>query len=88
MNVEREAAKSTCLRVVDSDGTWIQPNLILALVYDYLVLGEAVAGWVFAALRLVGLKELLRSNHSVFLLDNLDADVHLGWLCSPLYLGQ
>jgi len=23
--------------IVDSDGTWIQPNLILALVYDYLV---------------------------------------------------
>jgi len=23
--------------IVDRDGTWIQPNLILALVYDYLV---------------------------------------------------
>ena len=23
--------------IVDSDGTWIQPNLVLALVYDYLV---------------------------------------------------
>src|SRR5215469_2937048 len=28
--------------IVDSDGTWIQPNLILALVYDYLV---ETRGW-------------------------------------------
>src|SRR5260221_5435081 len=34
--------------IVDGDGTWIQPNLILALVYDYLV---ETRGWKMAAAR-------------------------------------
>ena len=36
--------------IVDSDGAWIQPNLILALVYDYLVESR---GWKMPAARSV-----------------------------------
>ena len=36
--------------IVDGDGTWIQPNLILALVYDYLV---ETRRWKMAAARSV-----------------------------------
>src|SRR6266404_2280429 len=42
--------------IVDSDGAWIQPNLILALVYDYLVESR---GWELPAARSVATSELL-----------------------------
>jgi alpha-D-glucose phosphate-specific phosphoglucomutase len=42
--------------IVDSDGAWIQPNLILALVYDYLVESR---GWKLPAARSVATSELL-----------------------------
>jgi phosphoglucomutase len=42
--------------IVDSDGAWIQPNLILALVYDYLVQSR---GWKLPAARSVATSELL-----------------------------
>src|SRR5882724_10900820 len=42
--------------IVDSDGAWIQPNLILALVYDYLVESR---GWNLPAARSVATSELL-----------------------------
>ena len=42
--------------IVDSDGTWIQPNLILGLVYDYLV---ETRGWKMAAARSVATSELM-----------------------------
>lgn len=42
--------------IVDSDGTWIQPNLILALVYDYLV--EA-RGWKMPAARSVASTQMV-----------------------------
>jgi phosphomannomutase len=38
--IKSDAWQPTATRtasVVDGDGTWIQPNLVLALVYDYLV---------------------------------------------------
>jgi len=42
--------------IIDSDGAWIQPNLILALVYDYLVESR---GWKMPAARSVATSELL-----------------------------
>jgi phosphoglucomutase len=42
--------------IVDSDGAWIQPNLILALVYDYLVESR---GWSMPAARSVATSELV-----------------------------
>ena len=42
--------------IIDSDGTWIQPNLILGLVYDYLV---ETRGWKMAAARSVATSELM-----------------------------
>lgn len=42
--------------IVDSDGTWIQPNLILALVYDYLV---ETRGWKFPAARSVATTQMI-----------------------------
>jgi len=42
--------------VVDSDGSWVQPNLILALVYDYLVESR---GWKMPAARSVATSELV-----------------------------
>ena len=42
--------------IVDSDGAWIQPNLILALVYDYLVESR---GWKMPAARSVATSELV-----------------------------
>src|SRR5712675_961856 len=42
--------------IVDSDGSWIQPNLILALVYDYLVESR---GWKMPAARSVATSELV-----------------------------
>src|SRR6266571_8983629 len=42
--------------IVDRDGTWIQPNLILALVYDYLVESR---GWNLPAARSVATSELV-----------------------------
>src|SRR5262252_6700786 len=42
--------------IVDSDGSWVQPNLILALVYDYLV---ETRGWNLPAARSVATSELV-----------------------------
>jgi len=42
--------------IVDSDGSWVQPNLILALVYDYLVESR---GWNLPAARSVATSELV-----------------------------
>src|SRR5215472_5444447 len=42
--------------IVDADGTWIQPNLILALVYDYLV---ETRGWKMPAARSVATTQMV-----------------------------
>jgi phosphoglucomutase len=42
--------------IVDSDGTWIQPNLILALVYDYIV---ETRGWNLPAARSVATTQMV-----------------------------
>src|SRR5437773_1648833 len=42
--------------VVDRDGTWIQPNLILALVYDYLV---ETRKWKMPAARSVATTQMI-----------------------------
>jgi phosphoglucomutase len=42
--------------IVDADGTWIQPNLVLALVYDYLVETRA---WKMPAARSVATTQLI-----------------------------
>ena len=42
--------------IVDSDGTWIQPNLILALVYDYLV---ETRNWKMPAARSVATTQMV-----------------------------
>jgi phosphoglucomutase len=42
--------------VIDRDGTWIQPNHILALVYDYLV---ETRGWKMPAARSVATSQLI-----------------------------
>ncbi|HYA61662.1 MAG TPA: phosphoglucomutase/phosphomannomutase family protein [Candidatus Sulfotelmatobacter sp.] len=42
--------------IVDGDGTWIQPNLILALVYDYLV---ETRGWKMSAARSVASTQMV-----------------------------
>lgn len=42
--------------IIDADGTWIQPNLILGLVYDYLV---ETRGWNMPAARSVATSELM-----------------------------
>jgi phosphoglucomutase len=42
--------------MVDRDGTWIQPNHILALVYDYIV---ETRGWNMAAARSVATSQLI-----------------------------
>jgi len=42
--------------IVDTDGTWIQPNLILALVYDYLV---ETRGWKMPAARSVATTQMV-----------------------------
>ncbi len=42
--------------VIDRDGTWIQPNHVLALVYDYLV---ETRGWKMPAARSVATTQLL-----------------------------
>jgi phosphoglucomutase len=42
--------------IVDADGTWVQPNLILGLVYDYLV---ETRGWKMPAARSVATSELM-----------------------------
>ena len=42
--------------IVDSDGSWVQPNLILGLVYDYLVESR---GWKMPAARSVATSELV-----------------------------
>ena len=42
--------------IVDCDGSWVQPNLILALVYDYLVESR---GWKMPPARSVATSELL-----------------------------
>ncbi len=42
--------------IVDTDGTWIQPNLILALVYDYLV---ETRGWKMPAARSVASTQMI-----------------------------
>jgi len=42
--------------IIDSDGSWVQPNLILALVYDYLAESR---GWRMQAARSVATSELV-----------------------------
>jgi len=42
--------------IVDADGTWIQPNLILALVYEYLV---ETRSWKMSAARSVATTQML-----------------------------
>lgn len=42
--------------IIDSDGSWVQPNLILALVYDYLVESR---GWKMPPARSVATSELI-----------------------------
>jgi phosphomannomutase len=42
--------------IIDHDGTWIQPNLILALVYDYLV---ETRGWKMPAARSVATTQMM-----------------------------
>ncbi|HEY2546411.1 MAG TPA: hypothetical protein VGI46_10125, partial [Candidatus Acidoferrum sp.] len=42
--------------MIDRDGTWIQPNHILALVYDYIV---ETRGWNMAAARSVATSQLI-----------------------------
>jgi len=42
--------------VIDRDGTWIQPNHILALVYDYLI---ETRGWKMPAARSVATTEMI-----------------------------
>jgi phosphoglucomutase len=42
--------------MVDRDGTWIQPNHILALIYDYVV---ETRGWNMAAARSVATSQLI-----------------------------
>jgi phosphoglucomutase len=42
--------------IVDADGTWIQPNLILALVYEYLV---ETRGWKMSAARSVATTQMV-----------------------------
>ena len=42
--------------IVDADGTWIQPNLILALVYDYLV---ETRKWKMPAARSVATTQMI-----------------------------
>jgi alpha-D-glucose phosphate-specific phosphoglucomutase len=42
--------------IVDTDGSWIQPNLILALVYDYLV---ETRGWKRPAARSVATTQMI-----------------------------
>src|SRR5690242_10208909 len=42
--------------IVDRDGTWIQPNLILALVYDYLV---ETRRWKMSAARSVATTQMI-----------------------------
>jgi phosphoglucomutase len=42
--------------IIDQDGQWIQPNLILALVYDYLV---ETRGWRMPAARSVATTEMM-----------------------------
>lgn len=54
--------------IVDGDGTWIQPNLILALVYDYLV---ETREWEMPAARSVATTQLMdavakRNRQTVF----------------------
>ena len=54
--------------IVDGDGTWIQPNLILALLYDYLM---ETRGWKMPAARSVATTQLMdavaaRNRQTVF----------------------
>ena len=42
--------------ILDTDGTWIQPNLILALVYDYIVESR---GWKLPAARSVATTQMM-----------------------------
>ncbi|HUI74163.1 MAG TPA: phosphoglucomutase/phosphomannomutase family protein [Candidatus Acidoferrum sp.] len=42
--------------IIDQDGKWVQPNLILALVYDYLV---ETRGWEMPAARSVATTEMI-----------------------------
>jgi phosphoglucomutase len=42
--------------IVDADGTWIQPNIILALVYDYIV---ETRGWHLPAARSVATTQMV-----------------------------
>jgi phosphomannomutase len=42
--------------IIDRDGTWVSPNQILALVYDYLV---ETRGWKMAAARSVATSQMI-----------------------------
>jgi phosphoglucomutase len=42
--------------IIDGDGTWISPNQVLALVYDYLV---ETRGWKMAAARSVATSQMI-----------------------------
>jgi alpha-D-glucose phosphate-specific phosphoglucomutase len=42
--------------IIDEDGKWVQPNLILALAYDYVV---ETRGWKMAAARSVATTEMM-----------------------------
>src|SRR5260370_31487173 len=42
--------------IIDRDGTWIQPNHILALVYDYLV---ETRGWKMPAARSLATSQMI-----------------------------
>ncbi len=42
--------------MIDRDGTWIQPNHVLALVYDYIV---ETRGWNMPAARSVATSQLI-----------------------------
>jgi phosphoglucomutase len=42
--------------IIDRDGTWIQPNHVLALVYDYLI---ETRGWIMPAARSVATTEMI-----------------------------
>jgi phosphoglucomutase len=42
--------------IIDADGTWIQPNIILALVYDYIV---ETRGWNLPAARSVATTQMV-----------------------------
>jgi phosphoglucomutase len=49
--------------IIDRDGTWIQPNHILALIYDYLI---ETRGWKMPAARSVATTEMIDAVGKVY----------------------